>query len=203
MKNKLSNQKKLVQQLKKGNSIAYNHLVDLYYKKLCVYASSLARDSYGSEDMVQNVIVKLWQRRESLNSTINLNNYLYKSVYNEFIDQYRRETAITKLEKKYIEGVERFFEDTNEEDTQRLNLLIEEEIDKLPKKCKETFLLSKKEGLTYIEIAEYRNVSVNTVEKQMVKSFSIIREKIKDKAYTFMTLLLGLKKQNQILINRK
>lgn len=194
MVNKFSNQEKLINQLKKGNTIAYNYLVDVYYKKLCDYACSLARDNYGSEDIVQNVIVKLWQRRESLNPTINLKNYLYKSVYNEFIDQYRRDVAFTELEKKYIEGVSMFFEETNQEDNTKLNLLIEKEIEKLPKKCKETFLLSKKEGLTYIEIAEYRNVSVNTVEKQMVKAFAIIREKIKDNAITFMILLLGLKK---------
>ena len=97
---KFSDQKKLINQLKKGNTIAYTHLVDLYYKKLVNYASSLARDNYSAEDIVQNVFVRMWQRREGLNLKINLKNYLYISVYNEFIDQYRRNTAISELEKK-------------------------------------------------------------------------------------------------------
>lgn len=65
-------------------------------------------------------------------------------------------------------------------------------IDQLPPKCKETFLLNKKEGLTYIEIAEFQNVSVNTVEKQMGKAIRIVREKLKDKIKTVLFLLLGL-----------
>ena len=179
---KFSDQKKLINQLKKGNTIAYTHLVDLYYKKLVNYASSLARDNYSAEDIVQNVFVRMWQRREGLNLKINLKNYLYISVYNEFIDQYRRNTAISELEKKYIEGVDTFFEDYDEDNINKLNLLIEKEIEKLPKKCKKAFLLSKKEGLTYIEIAEYRNISVKTVEKQISKAFRILRKKLKGKS---------------------
>ena len=59
----------------------------------------------------------------------------------------------------------------NEDETNRLMALVKNEIEQLPTKCKETFLLSKQDGLTYVEIAEYQNVSVNTVEKQMVKAF--------------------------------
>ena len=98
-----SSQKKLIKHLKKGNTSAYSYMVDLYYKNLCDYASNLARDNFKSEDIVQNVIIRMWQQREKLSPNISIKNYLYKSVYNEFIDQYRKEIAVTKLEKKYIE----------------------------------------------------------------------------------------------------
>jgi len=198
LKPPISNQKKLLKQLKKGNTNAYTQLVDLFYKSLCDYASNLTRDQYGFEDMVQNVIIKLWQRRKILDEDFNLKSYLYRSVYNEFIDNYRRSSTISILEKKYFDGVELYFNDNDEEENKRLLVLIDEEIDKLPEKCKKTFLLSKKEGLSYLEIAEFRNVSVNTVEKQMVKAYAIIRKKIKDKACTFMILLLGSYKYQSI-----
>lgn len=185
------NQKKLIKELKKGNSLAYAYLVDLHYKELCNYATSLARDVFKSEDIVQNVIVRMWQQREKLNSNISIKNYLYKSVYNEFIDQYRKDLSISVLERKYIEGIDSFIEVEEEDETKRLISLVEKEIEQLPDKCKETFLLSKKNGLTYREIADYQNLSVNTVEKQMVKAFSILRKKLKDKMTSVLFILFG------------
>jgi len=186
-----SNQKKLIKHLKKGNSLAYSYLVGLYYKELCNYATSLARDDFKSEDIVQNVIVRMWQQREKLNTNILIKNYLYKSVYNEFIDQYRKDLSISVLERKYIEVLDSFIEVKEENETKRLITLVEKEIEQLPNKCKETFLLSKKNGLTYREIADYQNVSVNTVEKQMVKAFSILRKKLKDKMTSLLFILFG------------
>lgn len=191
MQKLFSNQKKLIKHLKKGNSLAYSYLVDLYYKELCNYATSLARDDFKSEDIVQNVIVRMWQQREKLNTNILIKNYLYKSVYNEFIDQYRKDLSISVLEKKYIEVLDSFIEVKEENETKRLITLVEKEIEQLPNKCKETFLLSKKNGLTYREIADYQNVSVNTVEKQMVKAFSILRKKLKDKMTSLLFILFG------------
>jgi len=184
-----SSEKKLVKHLKKGSASAYSYIVDFYYKKLCDYASNLARDNFKSEDIVQNVIIRMWQNREKLNPKISIKNYLYKSVYNEFIDQYRKEVAVTLLEKKYIEGLDTFIENENENNISRLMAIVQKEIEQLPTKCKETFLLSKQDGLTYIEIAEFQNVSINTVENQMVKAFSILRKKMKEKMISFMFLL--------------
>ena len=179
----------IVAQLIKGDENAYAYLVDLYYDRLCVYANNLARDHFESEDIVQNVIVKLWQRRNKLSEDISIKNYLYKSVYNEFVDSYRKHVAVSALEKKYIEGLDTFYETKDLNDTLPLKVIIEKEIEQLPLKCKETFLLSKRDGLTYTEIAEYRNISVNTVENHMSKAFSVLREKLKDKAKLFLYFL--------------
>mgnify|MGYP000442257287 FL=1 len=154
-----------------------------------MYANNLARDHFESEDIVQNVIVKLWQRRNKLSEDISIKNYLYKSVYNEFVDSYRKHVAVSALEKKYIEGLDTFYETKDLKDTLPLKVIIEKEIEQLPLKCKETFLLSKQDGLTYTEIAEYRNISINTVENHMSKAFSVLREKLKDKAKLFLYFL--------------
>ena len=192
MKTKFLNNRKLVEHLKKGNEIAYTYLVELYYEKLCDYASNLARDSFKSEDIVQNVFIRMWRQREKLNFNISIKSYLYKSVYNEFVDQYRKDIAITLLEKKYIEEINSNIEPSDNDKTERLIVLVEKEIEQLPPKCKETFLLNKKEGLTYVEIAEFQNVSVGTVEKQMNKAFSLIRSKIKGKLLTFLFVLFRI-----------
>ena len=67
--------------------------------------------------------------------------------------------------------------------------LVKEEIQHLPPKCKEMFLLSKQEGLTNIGIAQYLKISMKAVERQMTRVFSIIREKIGDELQTILFLL--------------
>ncbi|GAA3605142.1 RNA polymerase sigma-70 factor [Flavivirga amylovorans] len=195
MKNTTLHEDNLVEYLIKGDEAAYTLLVDLYYDKLCNYASSLARDSVESEDFVQNVIVRLWQRRHKLDAQISIKNYLYKSVYNEFVTYYRKHSAVTALEKKYIEGLDTVYVNQEKRDTKGLKTIIEQEIEKLPKKCKQTFLLSKKEGLTYTEIAEYQNISVSTVESHMARAFSILRSKLKDKVQHFLFMVFGLRRR--------
>ena len=72
-------------------------------------------------------------------------------------------------------------ESLNKIDEQNIDLLKEkiksvtEGIGNLPKKCKETFMLSKNQGLTNIEIAEYLDVSVKTVEGHLTKAFKLLR----------------------------
>ena len=110
MKKDFLNEENIIDHLIEGDESAYTYLVDLYYDRLCAYANNLARDNFESEDIVQNVIVKLWQRRKKLNATISIKNYLYRSVYNEFVDTYRKHKVVSALEKKYIEGLDTFYE---------------------------------------------------------------------------------------------
>lgn len=191
MKKSFINENNLVDHLIKGDESAYTFLVDSYYTRLCNYATNLSRDSFVSEDIVQNVIIRLWQRRDRLDPNIAIKNYLYKSVYNEFIDYFRKNTRVSVLEKKYIEGLDTIYEAQEKNTDERRKAILEQEIEQLPRKCKETFLLSKRDGLTYNEIAEYRNISVNTVENHMAKAFAILREKLKDKVNSLLFLLIG------------
>lgn len=181
--------KNVIDFLKKGNIKAYDYLFETYYSELCNYATNLCRDRIKSEDIVQNVIIRLWKKRKKLQSDISLKNYLYRSVYNEFVDQYRKDSAITVLEKKYIEGVEKFYEIKDEPEVEKFYQIIKREIEKLPPRCKETFVLNKLEGLTYNEISEFQRVSVNTVEKQMVKALKILRSNLKHNGEIFLLLV--------------
>ena len=83
-------------------------------------------------------------------------------------------------------------ENESEEELWAQIKLANQEIQNLPPKCKETFLLSKKEGLTVIEIAEFMNVSKRTVESQMNKAFRILREKLSDKIKAVLFILICL-----------
>jgi len=178
IKNKLEEDKILIEYLKKGNEEAYTYLTDQYYHLLCVFANSLVRNNFQSEDIVQNVFLNIWTKRASLDESINIKSFLLRSVKNEFIDQYRKNQSTLALEKIYIDALDFVIYKEEDESTERLVRILKLEIQKLPPKCKEIFILSKQEGLTNIEISEYLKINIKTVEAQITKAFSKIREKI-------------------------
>ena len=136
----------------------------------------------------------IWKNRNKLKDNFNLKSYLYRSVYNEFIDQYRKNRAVLTLEKKYIDALSYIVEEEDEKSIDNLMKVVKQEIEKLPPKCKQTFLLSKEEGLTNLEIAEYLNVSIKSVEAHITKAFTILRDSIGDKVDGILFLLFGNKK---------
>ena len=164
--------------------------MESFYQNLCSYAFTLCHDRDKSEDIVQNVFVKVWSRKKNINPALTTKNYLYKSVYNEFINQYRKDKPVLFLEKKYIEAIDLAIEDT-QENLDELIKLVNLEIDDLPPKCKQIFLLNKKEGLTHIEISEYLGISIKTIEGHMTRAFKILREKLNTKMKTVFFLLFG------------
>ena len=180
----------MVENLKDRKVAAYEYLMDTYHHKLCIYAEGLSRDTYMAQDIVQNVFLRVWERHRKLNENLSIKSYLYQSVYNEFINQYRKKNNLIALEREYLKTFKEIFEE-DDRDLTRLITLVQGEIQRLPPKCKEIFILGKQEGLTYIEIAEYLNVSFRTVENQMSKAFNIIRSKVGDKLDIILFLLFG------------
>ncbi|WP_341215393.1 RNA polymerase sigma-70 factor [uncultured Wocania sp.] len=186
-----SNDIEFLKKLKKGNQEAYNYLVNAYHHELCVYAGSLSRDIFLAEDIVQNVFLKLWEQRDKLNTKFSIKGFLYRSVYNEFIDQYRKKMTLTSVEEHYNRKLNAIVEEDNSTDMANLIALVKQEIQALPPKCKEMFLLSKQEGLTNIEIAQYLKVSTKAVERQMTRAFSTLRKKVGEKMHTVLLLLFS------------
>ena len=189
-----SNNKTLIEHLRKGHEDAFAYLMDTYHKKLCVYAKSLSRDIYVAEDIVQNIFLSVWEKRERLKDNYSIQSYLYQCVYNEFINQYRKKTTLITLEKEYIKTLNTIFKEEDTSELKRLIALVKQEIQELPPKCKEIFIMGKQEGLTYAEIAEHLNISFRTVENQMSKAFSLIREKVGNKTNQILFILFGFEK---------
>lgn len=185
----------LIESLRDGDEKAYTYLIDTYHHKLCVYANSLVKNIYSAEDIVQNVFIKVWEQRTRLKSEHAIKSFLYKLVYNEFIDLYRKNQSLFSLEKTYYDALNTVVLEDDNESFQRILKVVNKEIESLPPKCKEVFILSKKEGLTNIEIAEHLDVSIKTVEAQITKAFSILRSSLEERIKNVLFLVFGKKKK--------
>ncbi|MCM4164574.1 MULTISPECIES: RNA polymerase sigma factor [unclassified Arenibacter] len=196
MINKYLDNSKFIEALKLGDSKAYTALVDIYHHKLCIYAYSLTNDHNAAEDIVQNVFIRTWKKRGQLKCDFEIRSFLYKSVHNEFIDEYRKKKLVVPLEKKYIDALTNMVENEDEYALDQKINLIKREIQNLPPKCQEIFILSKQEGLTNLEISEYMQVSIKSVEAHITKAFNILRKSIGDKVNIVMLLFFKTRKGN-------
>ena len=108
--------------------------------------------------------------------------WLFRSVRNKFLDHVKKNRRQTQLlETTLADTLDTFIQRQNDEGMSKKLAIIEKEIQNLPKKCHEVFLLSKKEGLTNNEIAEHLGISLKTVEGHLTKALKTLKEKVIEK----------------------
>ena len=178
-----------LKKLKDGDEKSYNILVEKYGDRLYAYILSLSNDPILSQDILQNVFLKIWTKRQQINISKSIENYLFRTTYNEFINQYKKKRATMVLEQKYFRALEKVTENFEEDRYQKLYDMVNLEIENLPPKCKQVFILSRKEGLTNAEISDYLNVSLKSVEAHITKAFSVLRQKLGDDVRLALFLL--------------
>lgn len=139
------------------------------YLPLGMYALRIVDNADDAEDVVVETFLKVWHQIDKGVEIDNFKAFIYRAVRNECISFMRckKETVGTES----IPEVDEEIVDTSERDAE-----IWKAIDKLPEKCREVFLLSKRDGLTNEEIAEELGISIKTVKNQMTKAFSRLRE---------------------------
>lgn len=165
----------LLDSLKKGEERAYKQLYNLYYHNLVVYCSNLTKDQARAEDIVQQTFVKLWIKKDSLQIQSSLKSYLYRAVYNTFLKEYHKikkeEMALMEIKNSALLSLV----DDKEIIHQERMKLLESAIEQLPRKNREIFLLSKKSGYKYREIALQMDISEKAVEKHISRAKKSIK----------------------------
>tara|TARA_R110002167_G_scaffold91462_1_gene246155 strand:- start:881 stop:1471 length:591 start_codon:yes stop_codon:yes gene_type:complete len=184
--------KTLIENLALGKETAYIFLLNKYHRLLNAYALTLVHDPAMAQDIVQNVFLKTWKSRKKLNPEFSIQSFLYKSVYNEFINSYQKNRAMMLLQQKYVESASEVIESTDESTMQKMIDIVNKEIRNLPPKCQKIFVLSKMEGLTNQEISNFLNITIKTVEAQITKAFKILKEKLDEKYETILMIIFGI-----------
>lgn len=139
------------------------------YLPLGMYAMRLVDDADDAEDIVEETFIKAWQIVSDGETIQNFKAFMYRAVRNSCISflRHRKDNAS-------IEEIPEISEETI--DTSEIDAKIWAAIDKLPEKCREIFLMSKRDGLSNEDIAEELGLSINTVKVQMSKAFSRLRD---------------------------
>ena len=142
-------------------------------------------DLDDAKGLVHEVFVSLWEKFDTLPSDINYKSYLYTAVRNRSLNFIRDRKKHVMLENV---AEQQLAEANDPMVAAELEREIEMAIASLPEKCRMVFELSRSEGLKYAQIAEKMEISVKTVEAQMSKALSVLRERLKE----FISLLIFL-----------
>jgi RNA polymerase sigma-70 factor (ECF subfamily) len=186
--------KELYHKLKLGDERAFQALFRKYYSAMCSFAYQFLKNSELAEETAQDMFVRFWEKRQTLNIDTSVKHYFFRSIRNHCLNQIQHE----KIKKKYAGIV---LENSHQEINPahfyiEVDLVqrIEKSIDSMPPKRQEIFRLSREQGLKYKEIAETLKISVKTVEAQMGLALKYLREELKDFSGHLLTLLVIFKK---------
>ncbi|MFT3682124.1 MAG: RNA polymerase sigma-70 factor [Ferruginibacter sp.] len=148
---------------------AIEWLFDHYYDKLVHFAQSFVSVTETAEEIVDDIILKLWNNPLLVSNIENLPVYLYKSVKNECISSLRKKNHTLSTDFS-AGGYAVQSHSTNPlEDLvlSEMNQALQVAVDSLPPKCRLIFRLIREDGLAYKEVAEILGISVNTIDNQM------------------------------------
>lgn len=167
-------------------SMFKTHFLGLY-----AYACTILRDEAAAEEIVQQLFVRLWERRERIQIDRSMQSYLYRSVYNESMNQLKQRELRRRHEMYTLAQGEPEYTDTDSVSYRELQHRLNEALNQLPEQCRTIFQLSRFEDLKYREIAERLNLSVKTVENQMGKALRMMRSELKDFLPVFLFLFIN------------
>lgn len=163
----------LIRLMKAGDRSAFESIYNKYWAKLYIAAYNLLRTREAAEDIVQEVLVQLWLKKDSLEIT-SLNAFLYAAVRYKVFDAIRMGKARQHLSYR----MEEVTADNATEDNlaeKELKKILHAHISSLPEKCREIFVLSRQQQLSTKEIARLLRIAPKTVENQLTIAIRRLR----------------------------
>ncbi|GAA4312408.1 RNA polymerase sigma-70 factor [Mucilaginibacter gynuensis] len=173
---------------------AFNNIFDQYFKKLYQYTLSKVNDDSLAEELVMDLMLSLWHKRDNPNIKVNdLSAYLFRAMKNIIYSHFRKK----ELETMSLTDIET---DPVAYQTAGSKLAVNEiqqqykiSLEMLSPQRRKVFKLSREEAMSQSEIARHLNLSVKTVESHITASLQFMREHFKDYA-DLMLLIVILKK---------
>ena len=168
--------KQILDLLKIGDEKAITMMYEKYAEKLYISAYNMLKNKEASEDIIQEVFISIWNKKETLEVKTTLKSYLYACVAYKVYSHFRKNKENFKVE--LLEGFNTQVQYLNPE-----TKLIQDEfinhinsiIDALPPRCKQVFQMSREEQLSHKEIALKLNISTKTIETHITKAIKALR----------------------------
>lgn len=179
----------LTQKLKVGDLTAFNTLFYFFEPKVFAYSMKLTNNAEDSKEAVQEVFIKIWERREWIDPDCNFDSFLFTIAKNLIYNNAKHRAYVFAYKEYFsIYGIqtENFTENTV--DFNELNSLMQEACRQLPPVRREIFRLSRIDGLSNSEIAEKLNTSTSNVKNHIYKAILFLKDKIRVKEVISMVL---------------
>lgn len=176
----------LIELLQDDDNDAFTEIYNRYWKKLLVISANKLNSLENAEEIIHDIFVMLWIRRNELEIRTSLSSYLAVSV------KYRVIKTLDKYynQQKYIDSLvsRNFSEDTTSEWVQfnELKDQLSAIVADLPEKCRLVYKLSRESNYSQKEIAEELQISEKTVEAHLSKATKILRVKLSHHLYTLL-----------------
>jgi RNA polymerase sigma-70 factor (ECF subfamily) len=167
----------ILARLQRGDDAAFAELFRAHYAALVVAADRLLDDRAAAEDVAQEAMLELWRRRGALPAGTRLRAYLYQSVRNRALNHIRHQRVARRAEPDVPLPPPAAPADPAAL-TAELDVAMKAAVRGLPDDVRETFQMSRVDGLTYAEIARTLGVSVKTVEARMGRALRTLRERL-------------------------
>ncbi|MEA3461036.1 MAG: RNA polymerase sigma-70 factor [Bacteroidota bacterium] len=167
-----------------GND-AFEELFKTYFAPLMAFSRKILRDEDDAREVVHQVFINLWEKRDEIDLSTSLKSYLFTSVNNRSLNVIRDRKKFSSEEVPELAGE---WDVSAQMESMELEEKIKEAIASLPGRCREIFELNRFDGMKYGEIARHLDISVKTVENQMTKALKILREQVAK----YLTIILWL-----------
>lgn len=180
----------LIARFNSGEQRAYDELFRELYRPLCFFAYKILSDFDKAEDLVQDNLLKLWQRREDFDRLEKIKSFLYISVRNSCFDELQRK----KVRDEHWQGLKG--EEPSEQNI--LDNIMQAEVvsrvfravDTLPEQCRRVIRMTFEEGMSPKEIAQELEVSVSTVSNQKMRGLILLKKRLSGPDVAIMLAIL-------------
>lgn len=163
-------------EIRSGNEAAFDALFRAFYPRLCRYVGRFIRSPELAEELVQEIFAAIWERRRDWNPQGSLDQYLFRAAKNRALKHLRHEEVRTRLGGEAVSlRVETPATPEDLFNLEEMTAAARDAVDALPERRRHIYLLSREGGLTYGEIAEVLDISVNTVQTQMGRALKSVR----------------------------
>ena len=186
-----SKEKKIVLALKGGDVRALKALYELYSGKLYQYSLAICKSSMLAEDVVQEVFIKIWEKRETLKEEHAIQSFLFTIARHRLLDLIKRaakEAEVFREMAGHLPTMDHQIEQSIA--YQERYTHVQHAISNLPPQRQLIFRLSREEGLSYAEIAQNLGITKGTVNIQIVKALKSIRDYLDLKEAVILVYLL-------------
>lgn len=175
----------------RGEEQGFSYFFNAYKGVLVLFATGIVKEREIAQDMVQDALIKLWQKRPHIRDISTLRSYFYRTVHNECINYLRIEKRRTEIRKNLTPETEEtsFFQGIVRAETLRH---LYAAIKHLPPQCAKIVHMYYDEGKDYQTIADELNLSISTVRNQRKKGMDLLKKKFPNLILALIGLLSAL-----------